>query len=215
MDYVYTEDVFFGPLGSGEKHIWDLLLEDSNTITVSVAAEPQMRLRFDILDENGGVIASQDVPSGGAIGTAVGVSVDPAQFYMLQIFAPDGSVGNYAVVLWENDEFAALSEAQDFLDYEQLGSAILQVDGAIHYWFYYGQAGDVVDIVTSSEPDRLLLISLYDPQGNVVADGNGDNVEGVDQEALNVPLPKTGLYAIELFENDSQSSNYTIQVSQN
>ncbi len=215
MDDVYPEDVFFGPLDSGEKHIWDLVLDDSNTITVSVAAEPQMRLSFDIVDENGGVIASQDVPGGGAIGTAAGVPVDPAQFYTLEIYATDGSSGNYAIVLWGNDEFAVLNEAQDFLDYGQIGSATFPFAEAYHYWFFYGQAGEVVDIVTSSEPDRLILVSLYDGQGNVVVDANGDDVGLVDQEALGISLPETGLYAIWLFENDFLSSNYTIRVSRN
>lgn len=214
VDDVYTEDVFFNFLASGEKQIWDLVLDDSTVITISVAAEPQMRLSFNIVDENEAVIATQDV-SGGDIGTAAGITVDPAQFYTIEIFAPDSSVGNYAIVLWGNDPLATPNEAQGFLAYGQTASAALRADGDNHYWFFYGQAGELVDITTSSEPDRLLLLSLYDRQGNVVVDGNGDDVELIDQEALAVPLPETGLYAIWLIENDFSSSNYTIQLRRN
>jgi len=215
MDDVYTEDAWFGVLSSGEKHIWDVILDDSSTITLSVAVEPQMSITFDLVDENGRIIASQDVPAGGKLGTAAGVPVDPALFYTLEIYSPDGSAGGYAITLWGDDEFAVPNEARGFLEYGQMGSASLQADGASHYWYFYGQAGEVVDIVTSFEPDRLLLISLYDGQGDVVADANGDNVELVDQEALGIPLSETGLYAIWLIENDFQSSNYTIRVDRN
>ena len=215
MDDVYTEDVFFGALASGEKHIWDVVLDDSSAITLSVAVEPQMSVTFDLVDENGGVIASQDVPAGGKLGTAAGIPVDPALFYTLEIYSPDGSAGDYAITLWGDDEFAVPNESRGFLEYGQMGSVSLQADGASHYWFFYGQAGESVDIVTSSEPDRLLLVSLYDGEGEVVIDANGDDVELVDEEALGVPLPRTGLYAIWLIENDFQSSNYTIRVSRN
>ncbi len=215
MDDIYTEDVWFGTLASGEKHIWDVVLDDSSAITISVAVEPQMNITFDLVDENGGIIASQDVPAGGKMGTAAGIPVDPALFYTLEIYSPDGSAGDYAITLWGDDEFAVPNESRGFLEYGQMGSATLQADGASHYWYFYGQAGEVVDVVTSSEPDRLLLVSLYDGQGDVVVDANGDDVELVDQEALGIPLPRTGLYAIWLIENDFQSSNYTIRVSRN
>lgn len=214
MDDIYIEDIYYGTLGSGEKHIWDVIVDDSTVITISVAAEPQMNISFDLVDDNGQVVATQNVPSGGAIGTLAGIAADPANFYTLEIYPRDANLGSYAVTLWGNDAFAVVNQAVGYLDYGDMESATLPANGASHYWFFYGRSGDVIDIV-ASPASGLLLLSLYDAQGQPVVDSSGNDVELIDNEVFDVALTETGLYTIWLIENDFQSTNYTIQVSRN
>ena len=215
VDVIGESELGYEFLTTNEIHQWGLLLSESTVITVSLVAEPQLNLGLEILNQNGGIVSQSKQAGANQIEAVKQLSVNPNQEYKIRVFN-QGSTGegNYILTVWGNVD-GTYYDVRGILSFGQSGNATIPAATDLlyptHLWFFYGQQNDVITIDTSS-PDESMLISLYDPEGNIV-ETDFEEIDYVEDIVEDVPLPATGLYIISLEELTYDMTAYTIRLS--
>lgn len=199
-------------LGAWEKQNWTLNLETSDLISITVVGEPNMNLSLVVFDEIDNEIANQNSAGVGQMETINNISVDPDAAYIIQVFETNGIEGDYFMTIVGNETEIILS-SRGVLTYGDLRADALPEDHR-HFWYFYAEADDVIDITTSADAamDKFLLITLFDAEGEIVEDEFGEIVEYMEEEVLDLTIQETGLYLIWLEEFAYEPTNYTISI---
>ncbi len=213
VDIIRESELGSEYLSVNEIHAWELMLSDSTVITVSLAAEPQLNLGLEILDQNGGIVSQSKQAGASQMETIKLLAVDPNKEYTIRVFNQVSTgEGYYMLSVWGNAE-GTIFDARGILSYGQSGNATIpaedDINYPIHMWFFYGEQDDVITIETSTVGDHFMLISLYDSDGNPVED-----VDYVQEIAEDISLPMTGMYVISLEEIAFDMTTYTITLRQ-
>jgi hypothetical protein len=127
------------------------------------------------------------------------------------VYDANGLPGNYFLTIVGNQTEIILS-SRGILQYNNSRQDTL-ADGARHFWYFYGEAGDVVDVSAVTGSDEIILISLYDQSADILLDDNGDPLEYIEEEIVDFTLPATGLYLIWLEESIFDPANYTLTLT--
>lgn len=194
-----------------QKQNWQMTLTSSQLITISVAAEPTMDLVIAVFDNQQNLLVEQNSSPAGHLESIINLIVDPSQRYVVQVYERQGLPGDYFITLVGDDPDIVLS-SRGVLTYGQTGQDHMH-EGHYHFWYFYGQQGDVVNITTVAADSRLLLLTLYNHEGDVMQDSSGRNLEYVEETISNFTVPETGLYLIWLEEAIFDPATYSITIS--
>ncbi len=200
-------------MGAWQKQNWTITLTASDLITIGIAAEPTMNLAVAVYDETDTLLLEQNNAPAGQLEEVRGLVVDPDGTYIIQVYDVNGAEGHYFITIVGNEPEIVLY-SRGILPYGSMRQDAIAADHR-HFWYFYGQAGDVVDILTTANGSGLLLISLYDKDADLMEDDNGDVLEYVEEEIIDFTLPETGLYLIWLEEFAYEPASYTITVVKN
>lgn len=212
VDPINPDAAMYGleTLGAWQKQNWPITLISSQAITIGVVAEPSMNMAVAVFDGDDNLLVTQDNAPAGQLEEITNLRVDPAKTYIIQVYETNGRSGAYFMtIVGDQTEVVLYSRGL-------LSSGLTRQDGMAadhrHFWYFYGRAGDVIDITTTTTPDRLILISLYDMNADLMTDDDGDELEYVEEEILDFTLPETGLYLIWLEEFGYEAASYSITV---
>ncbi|HRQ41873.1 MAG TPA: hypothetical protein PLD25_28455 [Chloroflexota bacterium] len=200
-------------LGAWQKQNWPITLISSQAITIGVAAEPTMNVAIAVYDDSDNLLMTQDNAPAGQLEEIRNLRVDPTQTYIIQVYETNGRGGAYFMTI-VGDQAGLVLYSRGILSSGLTRQDRLAADHR-HFWYFYGQAGDVVDITTTTDPDKLILISFYDMNADLLTDDNGDELEYVEEEILDFTLPETGLYLIWLEEFAYEPASYSITIIAN
>lgn len=215
VDPINPDAAMYGleTLGAWQKQNWPITLISSQLITIGVVAEPSMNVAVAVYDGDDNLLVTQDNAPAGQLEEITNLRVDPAKTYIIQVYETNGRPGGYFMTIAGNQTEVVLYSRG------LLSSGLTRQDRLAadhrHFWYYYGEAGDVIDITTTTDPDKLILISLYDMNADLMSDENGDELEYVEEEILDFTLPETGLYLIWLEEFGYEPASYSITVISN
>ncbi len=213
VDPINPDAAMFGveTLGAWQKQNWPLTLTDSQAITIGIVAEPTMNIAIAVYDETDNLIVTQDNAPAGQMEEIRNLRVDPTKTYIIQVYETTGRAGNYFMTI-VGDQTEVILYSRGLLSGGISRQDTLAADHR-HFWYFYGQAGDVIDITTTTDPDKLILISLYDMNADLLLDDDGVELEYVEEAILDFPLPETGLYLIWLEEFAYEQAPYSITVT--
>lgn len=215
VDPINPDAAMYGleTLGAWQKQNWPITLISSQVITIGVVAEPSMNVAVAVYDGDDNLLVTQDNAPAGQLEEITNLRVDPAKTYIIQVYETNGRPGGYFMTIVGNQTEVVLYSRG------LLSSGLTRQDRMAayhrHFWYFYGEAGDVIDITTTTDPDKLILISLYDMNADLMFDDNGDKLEYVEEEILDFTLPETGLYLIWLEEVGYEPASYSITVISN
>lgn len=211
-DIINPDDGVYGyeSLAAWQKHNWTLELDTSTVVKISVVGEPNMNLALTVIDEIDNEIANQNSAPTGQIEAIANLSVNPNETYIVQVYEANGIGGDYFMTIEGNNSTIILS-SRGVLRYGETKMDSLP-EGDYHFWYFYGQANDVIDIVTSADNNGLLLISLNDSKGEIVQDEFGNYIEYIEEEVTDLRLPASSLYLIWLEEFAYEPTNYSISL---
>ncbi|MCL4264291.1 MAG: hypothetical protein KJ069_13795 [Anaerolineae bacterium] len=212
IDPINPDAAMYGveTLGAWQKQNWPLQLIDSQAITIGVAAEPSMNLVIAVYDEQDNLLVEQDNAPAGQLEEIRNLRLDPTQTYIIQVYETNGRPGVYFMTI-VGDQTEVVLYSRGILSSGLTRQDILAAEHR-HFWYFYGEAGDVIDITTTTDPDKLILISLYDMNADLLSDDDGVELEYVEEEILDFTLPETGLYLIWLEEFAYELAPYSITV---
>ena len=215
VDPINPDEAMYGveDMGPWQKQNWPLTLTNSEVITIGIAAEPTMNLAVAVYDEADNLLIEQNNAPAGQLERVVNLRVDPDIAYVIQVYETNGREGTYFMTI-VGDRTEVILNSRGILTYGQTRQDILAEDHR-HFWYFYGNAGDIIDITTTTDADKLILISLYDMNADLVVDEDGIELEYIEEEILDLELPETGLYLIWLEEFAYEAASYTITVRNN
>lgn len=215
VDAINPDNGMFGydTLESWQKQNWPLTLNDSTVITIGVAAEPTMDIAIAVFDDSDTPLRVQNNAPAGQLEEIQNLPVDPNGTYIVQVYDANGIAGHYFMSIVGNETGLVLL-SKGILAYGATRQVTIAEDHN-HFWYFYGQAGDVVDITTVAQGDDLMLLSLYDQRAALLDDENGNSLQYEEEEILDVTLPETGLYLIWVSEEFSTPASYSITVTKN
>jgi len=201
----------FESLGTFEKQNWTLELDTSDEVKISVVGAANMNLTLVVFDEIDNELINQNNAPAGQIEEITNLMVNPNETYIIQVYEVNGLAGDYFLTIEGNDSPLLLS-SRGVLTYGETQSDMLP-EGDYHFWYFNGEAGDVIDIITAADNNQLLLITLLDSQNDIVRDEFGDFIEYIEEEVTDLTLPATGLYLIWLEEFAYETTNYSITLN--
>lgn len=215
VDAINPDDGMYGwdTLAAWQKQNWPLTLNESTAITIGVAAGPTINLALAVYDEQDNLLMEQNNAPAGQLEQIVGLPVNPDNAYTVQVYDANGLTGNYFLTIVGNQTEDKLS-SRGILQYNNTRQDRL-AEFVRHFWYFYGEAGDVIDVTAVTGSDEIILISLYDENADVLFDDNGDALEYVEGEILDFTLPATGLYLIWLEELVFDPASYTLTLTGN
>ena len=212
VDTIGEEEIGFGLMPSNEIHDWQLGLSERSVITISLAAEPQLKLNLEIFDQNNNVISSSNTATANQIETVKSLTVDPDKAYTIRVRnSTTNEEGSYVVLVWGNMEDSSILDARGILEDGQMKSATSPpIENAGHYWFFYGEEDEVISINTTADGSHSMWMLLYDPEGIPM---DIDGAVFVEESIEDITLPLTGLYSILVEEYFYEMANYTIKLT--
>lgn len=211
-DIINPDDGVFGyeSLAAWQKHNWTLELDASTVVKISAVGEPNMNLALTVIDEIDNEIANQNSAPAGQLETIANLSVNPNETYIVQVYEANGIGGDYFMTIEGNNSAIVLSSRGVLRYGETKMDSLPEAD--YHFWYFYGEADDIIDIVTSADNNGLLLISLNDSKGEIVQDEFGNFIEYIEEEVTDLTLPASGLYLIWLEEFAYEPTNYSVSL---
>ena len=212
LDY---QDLRGGRLNSNETNSWQFTVEAGDVITISVAARAGSDIVLTILDPAGNHTVEQNNSGAGQIERIEAFEPQGAGGYRVVISEASSAETDYSVLLLNsNDEEYYPFVFAGNLAYGSSVSANM-AEATDHFWFFFGNAQEVVNISVAPNDQTDLFIDLFDPEGNVLEDGIDSAGAGGSEQIRNFVLPDTGLYGIRVGEISYEASSFTILVSRN
>ncbi|MBK8931725.1 MAG: hypothetical protein IPM76_05290 [Chloroflexi bacterium] len=180
-------DAFSDKFGANETHNWTVFLEAGLPITVSVVAEPEIDLGLRMLSPTGAVLVDRNqVPAGQVESLRLDVTADDD--YVIQVYTLGGQSGRYYISLW--------NETGDYRPMGTLQSGVARSgtvnDVTTHVWFFKAEAGQTINVQTTSASGSDLLLLLLNP--------NDELLTYQSKTISNFRLEESGWFALEVEE---------------
>jgi hypothetical protein len=162
-----------------------------------------------VFDEVDNVVwAPQNNAPAGQMEQVVALPVNPANRYVVQVYETNGREGNYFMTI-EGNGASVIILSRGILTNDDTQQDFI-IPYARHFWYYYGEVGDTVDVLTTADDGQLMLIWLRDQRANLLTDDLG-----TEEELLEFTLPETGLYLVWLEELSYEEAFYEVTVTNN
>lgn len=215
MGVVDYQDLRGDFMSGDEMHSWQFEVRAGDVITINVAPRLETDMRLAVLDPAGNRIVDQNDSGTGEIERIEALEAGTTGTYRLLINEDQGRDTDYLMILLNNgyDSYYAFSFA-GVLTYGSTRSGSLgeEMD---QFWFFFGNAGERVNINVAPTDSSNLFLEVYDPEGNMEVDTVDEAGGGGTEQVLNFQLPNTGLFAIRVGEMDYQPASYTVLVARN
>jgi hypothetical protein len=213
---LFSFEVMHENIQSEEIHEWTFELFSNDTLTVTVAGDPNTDFVISIIDESdNAIIDQQNNGASDELEIAVVNSAD-AGIYSIQVATVDSASGYYAIAGIDGDSISSLPTAYKGIleDGDSLRSTV-EIDYE-DYWFFYAEAGDSVTItVEPFDINADMIIYLY----NDKVDGSGPIIDvdsptlGATEALVDFVIPQDGVYMIATSEFDFNEVDYEITLS--
>lgn len=194
-------DVYFGTLAANTVDVWDIESFGNGYITVTLTS-PLFDTAVSLRDENGTVLVSQTSTGGiGEVDTLVFTDAEVDAIYQVYVHSATGKIGPYAITY--QDDFSPAAVIRGTMIYGETVSDIgVSNNFSANEWIFYGEAGDDISITVPAN-DNVTILSLFDDEFADV--DNTSTSDSGEAAVLDVVLPKTGLYTIDVILDDVDS----------
>lgn len=209
------QDLRGGRLSSNETNSWQFAVQAGDAVTISVASRAGTDVVLTVLDPGGNRVIEQNDSGPGQIERIAGFEAQGSGGYRVVISEASASETYYALLLLNSnyEDYYPFVFA-GMLSYGSNVTASM-AEATDHFWFFFGNAQDVVNINVAPTDQTDLFIDLFDPDGDVLEDSIDSAGSGGSEQLNNFVLPSTGLYGIRVGEISYEASNFTILVSRN
>ncbi len=186
---------------------WTPSIAGSELITIQVTPERDLSLSVTIMDQDQQVYAAVVSVNPGQVINVAAVSLPNAGEYSIVLSALYGSQGSYAILLSVQDtyNFEFLGNMENRVSYN--GSLATANDD---FWFFSGNAGDIVDITARPVGGADLFMRLFDVHGVAIITFRDENPAAVEEQITAFTLPETGLYSVLVGEVDFSGGDYVV-----
>lgn len=210
------QDLRGNRLAVGETDSWQFSVEAGDVITVSVAARAGTDIVLAILDPAGNRIIEQNDSPAGQIEIIEGFEPSGSGGYRLVIFEEDGMETTYSMMLlnsgYEDDYYEFVFAG--LLAYGNSATSNMAPD-TDQFWFFFGEAGEIVNISVTPSDQSDLFFDLFGPDGDAVWEYVDETQRGGAEQLRDLQLPDTGLYGIHIGEIQYAASSFRVLVSRN
>lgn len=209
------QDLRGGHLDENETHSWQFDVRSGDVITISVAAKLESDIELVVLDPAGNRIVDQNQSPAGQIERIASLRTSGSGGFRIVIGEASGNPTDYSLLLLNNNyaqyyhfEFAGVTS------YGNSRSSSMEAEND-HFWFFFGNNGEVVNVNLSPTDNSDLFFDLYGTEGEVLEEFVNDAGPGGAEQLMGYQLPATGMYGIRVGELAFESASYTILVARN
>lgn len=185
-DFVITS------LGGGLIDSWEVDIDEDEELYVYAVAPNPADIILSVLKDGQPIVNRQNTAPAGAPEFINNPNLSGAGTYEIQVLTVGGVSTEYGLTFYTDLEFTIVFPG--IITSGSPRSAVEMPEGASHYWFFVGSAGDDVTIELRPLGDEDPALDLYGP--------DGENIDTVDfglngeEEVLEATLELSGLHAI-------------------
>lgn len=209
------QDLRGGHLDENETHSWQFDVRSGDVITISVAGKLETDIKLAVLDPAGNRIVDQNQSPAGEIERVVSLRTSGSGGFRVVVGEADGNPTDYLLLLLNNNyaqyyhfEFAGVTSYGS----SRSSNMVAESD---HFWFFFGNNGEVVNVNLSPNDNSDLFFDLYGTEGEVLEEFVNDAGPGGAEQLMGFQLPATGMYGIRIGEFEFESASYTLLVARN
>jgi hypothetical protein len=205
-------EVVSSELVAGTRPIWSFEGEAGQLVSIVLTpVSEQLDLLLELTGPEGEVLIERDETFAGDPEVLAGFELPSTGRYQIHVRSFAEQNGSYSLALDEGGEDTANYYDAGDLVYGNVEQETLMED-EVHAWFFEGQAGDEVTILTTPLADNLDLdIWLLDPQLRRAA--QKDETLSGEAEIIEITLPEPGPYTILVREFFGEPGEYEIAIS--
>lgn len=206
---IVETEIVGAALTPNQTHSWEFTIDSSDVITINVAASNSLDIVISIFNQQGTPLIQQNNAAAGEIERISAFALPSPGEYQITIRAEQGNSGHYAMMFLLEDSYNFVGMGLLSLNGEAESALEASSD---HFWFFEGQAREVVSIVVIPEDSSDLFLELYDPHGEEISGFVNDHPGGEQEQISLFTLPDAGIYAIRVGEYDFAESSYQIRL---
>lgn len=205
-------EVVSSELVAATRPVWSFDGEAGQLISIVLTpVNEQLDLLLELTGPEGELLIERDETFAGDPEVLAGYELPSTGRYQIHIRSFAEQSGSYSLALDEGGEDTANYYDAGDLVYGNVEQEALMED-EVHAWFFEGQAGDEVTILTTPLADNLDLdIWLLDPQLRRAA--QKDETLSGEAELIEITLPEAGPYTILVREFFGEPGDYEIAIS--
>jgi hypothetical protein len=209
---INSQSLVADTLTAGVGHQYNFEVNAGEIISISLVMVNDNNPTFQLVDPDGDVIAQQDEGLGGETEHLIAFSITETGQYAIVIREVEGDPAEYAMTMGKNSD-AFVLVFNDPLFYGQTGRTFIK-PSHLHYWHFYGEAGDEITIVVEPLGDADMAFRVRDPFLQFLNEDYTNEGIGGDAEEDTFILPVSGLYTIDVEEWDFESGDYQIEITE-
>ncbi|MBP6016817.1 MAG: hypothetical protein KA586_08865 [Candidatus Promineofilum sp.] len=212
IEVMYDElgtDFAISSLAGGVTDSWELDIFEDESLYVYVVAPSPADIILSVLKDGQSVVNRQNTAPAGAPEFINNPTLLGEGLYEIQVLTVNGASTDYAITFYTDPESAIVFPG--IIVSGSPRSAVQMSEGAYHYWFFVGSAGDDITATLTPLGDEDVALYLFDPNNEemVLAD---DGFEG-EEEIIEATLELSGLHALEVEEYDNTSLSYNLELT--
>lgn len=197
-------------LGVDQGHSWSLNIVAGTIITISAAAGLDLDLTITVLDPAGQPVVSQNEADPGEVEIVASLPINTDGLYQIIFNEATGRETDYAFMVINQESYPFIFAG--IVAYGEAWPAALDEESD-HFWFFYGEAGDVISFELTPAGDGDLFYDLYAPDTVSLFEFVDEGGAGDPETLFNYTLPTTGLYTIRLGEFNFAAAIYTVTLT--
>jgi hypothetical protein len=206
------EELVMSNLENGAVDSWDITLDSSDFLTVTVAPASSANMVISVIDPNGQILVDKQNQSPAAeVETISNLSIRESGTYHIQISSDPAEPSNYALMVSDNSSYEFIFRGT--LNPDQQRSDSLPEDVDV-FWFFTAADGENFNLEVTPNGDVDAYVELYGP--DAVRLLTLDEKEAGEPEYLtDHSILASGMYAIRVGEFDFEPMIYQIIINLN
>jgi hypothetical protein len=198
-----------GNLKVGDIHRWPYTIFSAQTIQLQAASDEDLSVKISIRDPAGRTLAeaASTEPGQPILLDDVFLSIDGT--YQILVSAPDGSAGDYAILLGSDGSYRFVFRG--LLEVGELVGGQIEPEND-HFWHFSGNPGEIVNITATPLNDEDLFLRFFDPDGLLLVNYQNEQPMGEAETLTDFELPAMGLYSLLVGERNFGAAEYSLEM---
>ncbi len=204
IDY---EDLIIGSLANGAVDDWTFTVDNSDSITITLAPAASANMLFSVLDDSGQIVLDrQNQAAAGEVETAKNLNLTEPGTYHIHVAAEPAEETDYALMVMDSSSYA-------FSFRGTLAPGVQRSDALTadndHFWFFPANDGETIRLQITPNGEADAYVELYGPDGArlmTLDDAGSGEAELLEDHSI----LESGLYAVRIGEFDFGAMTYQI-----
>jgi hypothetical protein len=202
------EELMMGTLESGAVDSWNITIDSSNFLTVTVAPGSSANMLLSVLDQNGQILVDrQNQAAAGEVETITNLTLTEPGTYQIHVATDPAEQTDYALMVLDSNSYDFRFRGTMSPGEQRTDSTSVDSD---HFWFFSASDGESINMKVTPYQDADAYVELYGTDGSRLLPPLDNGNEGEAEILDNHSILATGMYAIRIGEYEFNAMSYQV-----